>query len=98
MENPIEIQLLINQIPVKLQLDTGSPITLVTEHVWKNMKDLKLQQEKLKLSSFSGHRIQLQDSSMVDVQFQRKFIKLKLFVVTGARTNILGRDWIEKLQ
>ena len=33
-DQPIDLLLQINNMPIKLQLDTGSPITLITEQVW----------------------------------------------------------------
>ena len=51
----IQVKLLIDDNPVHLQLDTGSPVTLVDELVWKQMGCPSVQPVHLNLNSFTGH-------------------------------------------
>ncbi|CAF0711795.1 unnamed protein product [Adineta steineri] len=96
-DQPIDLRLQINNMPIKLQLDTGSPITLVTEQVWEQLGKPNLNQIKMNINSFTGHRITLKGERMVKVEYMDKSMQLKMHVVNGYGNNILGRDWIYAL-
>ena len=96
-DQPIEIRLQLDGTPIVLQMDTGSPITLVTEQAWCNMGKPVLKPVQLQLNSFTGHRIQLKGQLMVNVEYQNQSIQQIVYVVSGFGNNILGRDWIYAL-
>ncbi|CAF0930179.1 unnamed protein product [Adineta ricciae] len=92
-----EIQMSIDDIPVTLQLDTGSPRTLLTESVWVNMGKPRLKRIQMGLHSFTGHQLTLKGEKTVNVEYNGKSIQLPVFIVNGFANNILGRDWIYAL-
>jgi len=93
-DETMDIQMKIDDFQIKFQLDTGSPITLINERTWEHMGKPKLEKCQLELNSFTGHSIKLKGQRMVNVQFNEQNKQLKLFVISGFGTNILGRDWI----
>jgi transposase InsO family protein len=97
-DRPIQIHLLIEHIKVELQVDTGSPVTLINEQVWIEMGRLKLDPCKINLNSFTGHSIQLKGQKVVDVVYNDQSYKLTIFVINGSGINILGRDWLDSLR
>ena len=95
---PMRVRLSINHgTKVDFQLDTGSPITLVDDRVWNQLLKPKLDSLKMKLNSFTGHSIPLKGETLVDVKYNGQTFRLRMFVLCGSGTNILGRDWIESL-
>ena len=97
IEKPILIHVLLDHTEVQLQLDTGSRIINIHEHVWGKMGKPKLQPVKMNLNSFTSHSIHLRGEKMVRVKYNHLTTCLRLFVVNGSRSNILGRDWIDAL-
>ena len=93
----IQVKLLIDDNPVQLQLDTGSPVTLVDELVWKQMGCPLLKPVYMNLNSFTGHSIQLKGQKVVKVHYKNQQIQLNLHFLAGVGTNILGLDWIHAL-
>ena len=93
-DKTMDITMKIDDFQIEFQLDTGSPITLINEETWVHMGKPNLEKCQLDLSSFTGHSIKLKGERMVNVQFNEQDKQLKLFVVSGYGTNVLGRDWI----
>jgi hypothetical protein len=93
----IQVKLLIDDNPVKFQLDTGSPVTLVDESVWKQMGCPLLEPIQMHLNSFTGHLIQLKGQKVVNVKYKNQQIQLNLHFLAGVGNNILGLDWIHAL-
>ncbi|CAF4178451.1 unnamed protein product [Rotaria sordida] len=93
----IQVKLLIDDIPVKLQLDTGSPITLVDEQLWIQMGCPALQSVHMNLNSFTGHPIKLKGQKVVNVKYKNQYFQLNLHFLAGVGNKILGLDWIHAL-
>ncbi|CAF4782134.1 unnamed protein product [Rotaria sp. Silwood2] len=96
-ENPFQIPIQIDDLKVTFELDTGSPITIINEHVWKKMGKPKLTPVKSIYSSFTGHSIHLKGETMVKVVYNGQSTRLKLLVADRNRNNIIGRNWINSL-
>ncbi|CAF1110241.1 unnamed protein product [Adineta ricciae] len=97
-DQPIEVQLKLNNIPIVSQVDTGSPITLITDEVWSSMGKPVLEPAQLQLQSFTGHSIELKGEMLVNVIYQNQSIQLPICVVSGFGHNIVGRDLIHALK
>lgn len=60
------IQCSINQSKVELELNTGSAVTLVPENEFRKIStDLKIEVTDLRLSSFTGHSVEVIRMSQV---------------------------------
>jgi hypothetical protein len=95
--HPIRIPIQVENILINFELDTGSPITIVTEHIWKSMGKPNLHPVKLIYSSFSGHSISFKGETTVNVKYHDQCCSLKLVVGNGNGNNIIGRNWIHAL-
>ncbi len=74
-EHPIRIVIHIDDVQVKFELDTGSPITVRNEHVWKLTGKPNLYPIKLIYNSFSSHPIRLNGEQTVKVNYNDQCIQ-----------------------
>ncbi|CAF4492109.1 unnamed protein product, partial [Rotaria sp. Silwood2] len=96
-EHPIQIQIQIDGVQVNFELDTGSPITVINESVWKSIGKPELNPIKLTYNSFSGHPIYFRSEALVNVNYNGQNTRLHLLVGGTNRNNIIGRNWIHAL-
>ncbi|CAF2519215.1 unnamed protein product [Rotaria sp. Silwood2] len=96
-EDPIQIPIQIDGLYVTFELDTGSPITIINEHIRKKMGKPKLTPVKSIYSSFTGHSIHLKGEKMVKMIYNGQSSRLKILVGGRNRNNIVGHNWINSL-
>ncbi|KII61943.1 hypothetical protein RF11_06952 [Thelohanellus kitauei] len=85
----------INGLGCKLEIDTGSPVTILSMTDFERL-NCGLKPTQTKFRSYSGHEICPVGASdvMVDFRGMRKY--LRLFVCEGG-PNLMGRDWLKEL-
>ncbi|CAF4637437.1 unnamed protein product [Rotaria sp. Silwood2] len=96
-DHPIRIQITVDDIQVNFELDTGSPITIISEHVWRILGEPKLRPIQSIYSSFTGHPVRLKGKKMVKVNYDGQCFQLPLVVGNETSSNIIGRNWINIL-
>ena len=91
----------INGKGVKMEVDTGTSITFMSENtykeLWPNSKEA-LKPSQIKLKTYTGQQIQVHGSKMVQVQYGKQAKRLPLVVVNGSRPTLLGRDWLKEIR
>lgn len=95
--HPIKVVVQLEDTAVDMELDTGSPVTIINTNIWKKIGSPTLQSVTTKLSSFTGHPINIKGEATVRVNYDSQKSLLPLLVVNGHHNNILGRDWLEAL-
>ncbi|XP_070379308.1 uncharacterized protein [Dermacentor albipictus] len=85
--------LLWNGIAIKMQLDTGSQVSIITWPTYVQHQDAwpKLQESQLKLSCFLGP-LPVRGQLQLDVSLGSKTTKATLAVLSCSRLNLCGRD------
>ncbi|XP_075539321.1 uncharacterized protein LOC142574008 [Dermacentor variabilis] len=85
--------LLWNGIAIKMQLDTGSPVSIITWPTYVQHQDAwpKLQESPLKLSCFLGP-LPIRGQLQLDVCLVSKTTKATLAVLSCSGLNLCGRD------
>lgn len=84
--------------PVRMEIDTGAAVSLVSYAVYKEtLQHLPLQPTSLKLKTYTGESVPIKGVVNVVVQVNGQTAKLPLYVVKGNFTSLLGRSWLEKL-
>ena len=97
-KKPYCVSLKLNGLETILVIDTGCPVTIISEELANNLK-LNLTPVNTKLNSYSEHRIEVLGKCMVKVVSANNNSKiLPLYVVKGSRTPLLGRCWLEKMK
>ena len=93
----IKIDVEINRVPVSFILDTGCPVTMISEVTAKKL-NLNLQQTNENLTSYTGHKIQCLGKADVDVLYEQQRYSLPLLIVAGKAPSLLGRTWLQHLK
>lgn len=96
---PYKIKLVVNNTQLTMEIDTGSTISCIsTECFYKKFKDCKLVNSNLFIRYYTGEKVKVVGKIQPTVKFRNKEQKLNLYVVKDARTSLLGREWLEKLE
>lgn len=82
---------------IELQVDTGSRHTLLDHQSWLKLGKPKLSQPTYNLQGFNQNSIVLKGQGQVEVSYQGRNHRLEIVVTESTHTNLLGREWIEKL-
>ncbi|XP_055622033.1 uncharacterized protein K02A2.6-like [Toxorhynchites rutilus septentrionalis] len=89
------VQVEINGVPVRLQLDTASDITIVSEQVWKQLGQPTTVPATQIAKSASGEQLDLQYEFACEVSFNGSAQQGRIFV-SKCSLNLLGIDFIDK--
>ena len=92
MESPFHMQ----WKPFHMQIDTGSPITLISEAMYlESLSDVPLQTSTVKLHTYTGEEVPVLENIVVDVNYKQQTHKLALTMVKGDEPSLFGRNWLE---
>lgn len=86
----------VNGQPVRLQLDSASDITIISEKLWRTLGQPPVQQTKQIAISACGGHVQLTGQLHCCVSFRGTTFHGSCFVTTS-ELNLLGLDWFERL-
>ncbi|BHF79672.1 hypothetical protein SprV_0702279400 [Sparganum proliferum] len=87
---------LLNGYAVRLQLDTASDITIISERLWQSLGSPTMQQTSQSVTSACGGLVQLIGQLQCCVSFRGTSITAICYI-TKSDLNLLGLDWIEQL-
>lgn len=95
----IWIQLKINGIIMKMELDTGSAISVMAEEEFRRkFRDQKLKTADITLRTYSGEHIKPVGYIDVQVEYGGTKQTLPLYIVEKGGPALLGRNWLRKIQ
>ena len=95
---PLLIEVMINDQLLSMEVDTGSAVTLVSEHTFKNkFPNTTLQPSSVKLRTYSNESLQVVGQIEAKVQYEKQEAKLPLIVVEGNGPSLFGRDWLAQI-
>jgi hypothetical protein len=98
--DPIVVNVQINDTKVDLELDSGAGHTIISEFTYKNLwgpQVLPLEKPDLNLRTYTGEHISVLGKLTVDVEYNTHNQTLPLYVVTGDGPGLLGRTWMRAL-
>ena len=98
-EPPIEVSVEINSKPLQFEVDTGCPVTLISEETLSNVYEGKVPQLKksvLRLKSYTGQQLKTLGMVETEIQYQNHTRVVPLTVVEGNGPSLLGRDLIRE--
>lgn len=90
------ITILVNGYPVRLQLDTASDITIISEKLWRTLGQPPVHQAKQTAISACGGHLQLTGQLNCCISFRGTTFHGTCYV-TSSDLNLLGLDWFERL-
>lgn len=90
---------LLENKPVRMQVDTGTRVSMVSEAVYKEkLKHLALRDTKLKLKTYTGESVPVLGAVNVKVEHNKQKEVLPLYIIAGNRPALLGRRWLQKIK
>ncbi|KAG6451692.1 hypothetical protein O3G_MSEX007288 [Manduca sexta] len=97
---PYTIKLFIDKNNIECEVDTGSRISAISEHMYRQFFSHKnITADNLVLRSYSGSQIESLGYIEVDVRLREiKCNLLKLYIIKGGARPLLGRDWMHALK
>nr|VZI38168.1 unnamed protein product [Spirometra erinaceieuropaei] len=90
------VDVLLNGHAVRLQLDTASDITIISERLWQSLGSPTMQQTSQSATSACGGLVQLIGQLQCCVSFRGTSITAICYI-TKSDLNLLGLDWIGQL-
>ncbi|XP_045782541.1 uncharacterized protein K02A2.6-like [Maniola jurtina] len=98
---PFVIEVILEGIPVILQVDTGASFSIVNEYTWKKIehqnRHIILQPVSLTLRTWTDTPVMLLGQTKLQVQYKDIKCTLNVIVAKGCGPNLLGRDWLTPL-
>ena len=96
---PYMVEMKIEGKNVDMEIDTGASRSTVSESVYEEiLSHIPLKPAKITLKSYTGNILPILGEIDVCVNYLGKSFKLKLLVIKGQCTALLGRDWLEGVQ
>ena len=95
---PIFETVLVNKIPIKMEIDTGAGISAISDEVYEQkFLELPLKIIDSPLKAYDKHKIDVVGYLRVDIERQRIHSKQVLYVVRNGGPPIIGRNWLYDL-
>ena len=99
---PITAEITVNGIALKFEVDTGASTTVITQSTFHHLHEKSgatLEPSDLKLRTYTGQTIPIIGCAALQARYDtRQLIDVVAQVVTGDGPNLLGRDWLQKLE
>ena len=85
-------------VTIPMEVDTGSPFTLIPEDIWTKTLNLPLQPSDLKLFSYTKDPLSLRGKCEVNVELNGQKMLLTVHIARKGGATLIGRDWLRKLR
>ena len=97
---PIVVTVQINETDLKMELDTGASLSIISETTYSSLSQIlpQLSPSKVTLSTYTGEKITPLGTMDVQVQYQGQEVSLPLLVVPGNGLSLIGRNWLEHIK
>ena len=98
--NPITVTVIVNKSELKMEVDTGASLSIVSEHTYNELSLVlgPLTPSNVNLLTYTGEKLKVLGSLNVQVQYNSQCLTLPLLVVQGTGPSLLGRNWLERIK
>ena len=99
---PYRVDVILNDVPMKMELDTGASLSVLNEATYKQLtaqtftSPLRPSQDGLR--TYTGENIQVLGVMDIKAQYGETQLYLPIHVVQGGGPNLMGRDWLSKFE
>ena len=98
---PTRMQVLPNDVPVDIVLDTGASLWIISQMTFNRLKQhdatLTLHPSATRLLTYTGEPIPVVGATNMTVQYGEIAATLSAQVVVGEGPDLMGRDWLGRL-
>ena len=85
--------------PVKMELDTGASVSIISEKTWQEVFGApQLTKCAIKLRTYTGQNMKVRGQKLVRVKYGNQECQLPLLVVAGKGPSLFGRNWLGSIQ
>ena len=99
LRQPITVELQIESQVVKMEVDTGAAVSLMSSTQYNCIfPHLRLQHSSSSLSTYSGEQLKLVGERKMEVKYNSQCKNMVLHVVEGDGPSLLGRDWLRHIK
>ena len=96
---PITVTVKIEDTPLKMEIDTGAAISIISEATRKaKFSKLKLRKSNILLKTYTDEAMMVTGQINVCVNYGEQVARLVLVVVAGSGPSLFGRNWLKYLQ
>jgi len=99
---PYLVDIILNDAPVKMEVDTGASLSVINEATYNRMKaqhDMSpLQPSLCKLRTYTGEDIKVLGTMDIKAVYGETELYLPIHVVNGGGPNLMGRDWLSQFE
>ena len=92
---PFSVEVRLQGQSVSFQIDTGCGVSIVSYEDYMKFCKAPLTPTTLKLSSYSGHTVEVKGMCQVPITIGDVTKEMPLYVVTGQGPPLLGRSWMQ---
>ena len=96
--NPVMVSLGLNGVEVKMEVDTGAAVSVISNDLYSRIRGEPLVKSGLKLKTYTGEMVIPRGVGMVGVNYGIQNFRLPITVVDGKVPALLGRDWLNHLK
>lgn len=96
-ENPLKIDVQLNGVILSMEVDTGSPISVISDKIYSTYfeKTIKLKSTNILLEGYSGKTFQPLGKFEVSVNYNNIIKRIEIHVVKNGDSPILGRNFLK---
>ena len=97
-----KVTVLINETPVKMEIDTGAALSVISEDTYKQLcsqgKIPSLKSTEVVLRTYTGEEVKPKGTLDATIYHEGTQLQLPLLVVAGKGPALLGRNWLSKMK
>ena len=87
---------MVNNVPIKFSIDSGSPVTLIPECLFNNITTIK--PFKTTYEDVNNQRIEFTGQTNALVKTNKETIELPLLITKAKTSPLMGLDWMQRLK
>ena len=97
--HPIQVSMMLNGLAHTLELDTGAAVTIMSQGEYQQLfPGVPLTKPSTLLRTYSGEPHSVLGVINVEVHYKQQKESLKLTIISGKGSSLLGRDWLQHLK
>ena len=91
----LQATLLVNGVPMKFLIDSGSPVTLIPQRLFNDTSEVTKQNTSYK--DVNDNKIDFRGQTTATVKTNKTMIQLPLLITKANITPLMGLDWMNRL-
>ena len=98
---PTRLELSLNDVPIKMIMDTGASLSIISRATYDRIKEhspsVTLTPSSARLQTYTGQLIPVVGATQLSVRYGSTVASLSIQVVAGEGPDLMGRDWLTRL-